>query len=416
MTFLLCAVITLAVAHLFLLSPLIPRPFWAYPIRLTEHLGFALNQDSLLLMDLAVRPEGLLEPGPGDLRQSRPLYVWITAGLTRALAPLARNSGIAALYGVQHPAFLPELVLNWCLLTLAFFLFWRFLCGFGGRFARDAALLCAIPFLANDAVKAFIWTPHMQFFNLLFPVLGLVLCRWALAGPNLPLWTGFAVGVGLGSLALAYESSLFILPAVAAAFALGARASDAKSWWRAGLRATLPVLGFALPQLLWITVRLLRTGRFANIAIEKDRNFVWVFDSLRQGAGETFTRVFSYFLLFLRSLWGSCGLIVVCGVLLVFVGLALGAPPSPSSPARALASRAAWTTLFSAMALLFLMGQYVERHDFFVGPVLLALCGLWLTQVLERGSRPVRVAIYGTLAAFDVVWLVYQVAKYGPYS
>jgi hypothetical protein len=68
------------------------------------------------------------------------------------------------------------------------------------------------------------------------------------------------------------------------------------------------------------------------------------------------------------------------------------------------------------MALLFLMGQYVERHDFFVGPVLLALCGLWLTQVLERGARPVRVAIYGTLAAFDVVWLVYQVAKYGPYS
>jgi hypothetical protein len=133
LAFALCGLTTLAVGHAFLLSPQIPHPFWAYPVHLSARLGFPLNWDSPLLMDLAVSPGSLLRPGPGQLRQHRPLYIWMTAGLTRALAPLARESGLARLYGVEHPAYLPSIVLNWCLLTVALFLFWRFLNELGGR-------------------------------------------------------------------------------------------------------------------------------------------------------------------------------------------------------------------------------------------------------------------------------------------
>ena len=412
-----CALTTLAVAHLFLLSPMILHPFWAYPVRLSSNLGFPLNQDSPLLMDLAVSPGKLLESGPGDLRQSRPLYVWVAAGLTRSLAPLARRSGIERLYGVRHPAFLPEIVLNWGLLTVAFFLFWRFLCGFGGPFAKFAAVLCAIPFLANDVVKAFFWTPHMQLFNLLVPMLGLVCCRSILAGPPLSHSRALLVGLGLGLLGLAYESSLFIVPAIAAAFLLRAGGARARAGWREGLpRAGMLALGFALPQLAWIAVRLVRSGRYSNVAIERDRNFVWLADALSAGAEETGTRVFSYSVLFLRTLWSACGPLVLLGVLLVFVRLWLGLPLSPSGQARRQALHAAWLTMFSAMTFLFFMGQYVERHSFFLGPILLVLCGLLLTEVLEASAGAVRVGIAGTLAAVDAVWLVYQVAKYGPYS
>ncbi|HTD52971.1 MAG TPA: hypothetical protein VK780_08100, partial [Thermoanaerobaculia bacterium] len=399
-TLVLCAVATLAAAHLFLLSPQIPRPFWAFPVRLSEQLSFPLNNDSLLLMDLAVHPEALLQSGPGDVRQSRPLYVWVTAGLTRALAPLARKSGLTALYGVNHPAFLPAIFLNWTLLTIALFLFWRFVSSLGGPFAKLAALLCSVPLLFNDVVKAFFWTPHMQMFNLLLPVLGMVLCRRMLAGPVLSLWRVPGWGAGLGSLALAYEGSLFILPAVAAADQLRARAGKEQSRGKQViLRPLLVVVGFALPLLLWMIVRVVQTGRFANIAVDKDRNFVWVFDSLRQGIGELFTRVASYFVLFLRSLWEACGFLIVPAVLLLFLALLLGRRPSGSTGTRREAAAAVWTTLFSAGALLFLMGQYLERHEFFLGPLLLALCGLWLTEILEAGGQRVRVVLFGVLAA-----------------
>jgi len=415
-TFLLCALTTLAVAHLFLLSPLIPKPFWAFPIRLSAHLGFPLNWDSPLLMDLALSPERLLQAGSVSLPQNRPLYIWLTAGLTQALAPLARASGLADLYGVPHPAFLPGIVLNWGLLTLAFFLFWRLVGRLGGPFAVYAAALCAIPFLANDIVKAFFWTLHMQFFNLLVPVLGILVCRSVLAGSPFSFSKTFLVGLGLGASSLAYESFVFIVPAIAAAFFLKAKPAGAKAYGREGLAACLLAVGFALPQLVWMAAIRMRTGGFRRAPFQTDRDFVWLADSLSVGVGETLTRLFSYFVLFLRTLWAACGLLIVCGVLLVFIGSGLGLRLSPSNPARRATLRAAWLTFFSAVTLLFFMGQYLERYSFFVGPVLLVLCGLWLMRVLEKSARAVRVGIYGAFATVGVVWLIYQVAKYGPYS
>ena len=411
-----CALSAVAVAHLFLLSPPIPRPFWAYPIRLSSHLGFPLNWDSPLFMDLALSPGRLLQPGSVSLPQNRPLYVWTTAALTWILAPLARATGLEGLYGVAHPAFLPGIVLNWLILSLALFLFWRLISDLGGACARYSAFLCAIPFLANDIVKAFVWTLHQQIFNLLVPVLGMWVCRSIFKGAPFSERTTLLVGLGLGVSSLAYESFVFILPAVALALVLHARPTSVREWWRQGLRVGSLGLGFALPHLSWMAVILMRTGAFHRAPFETDRDFVWLIDSLRVGPGEAATRTFSYLVLFLRTTWAACGPLIALAVVLVFARCTLGLPWSPASPIRGATQRAAGCVLFSALVLLFFMGQYLERYSFFLGPVLLVLCGLWLTEVMEMSRRVVRLATYGALAAADVLWLFFQVAKYGPYS
>jgi len=416
LAFALCGLTTLAVGHAFLLSPQIPHPFWAYPVHLSAGLGFPLNWDSPLLMDLAVSPKSLLRPGPGQLRQHRPLYIWMTAGLTRVLAPLARASGLARLYRIEHPAYLPSIVLNWCLLTVALFLFWRFLNDLGGRQVGYAAFLCAVPFLFNDTVKAFFWTPHMQFFNLLFPVLGLTLCRAILIGPSFPPLKVLFTGLSLGVLALAHGSALFLLPALVPALIMKARLDDSKSWSRAGLRPVLLALGFAIPLGLWMFVAWRSGGDYNDITIRKDRNFVWILDALRVGPGELLVRASSYFLLYARVLEKVCGLLAVFGVLLLFAALALGCRSSPSLPRRRQALIASLLMLSSSLALLYMVGGYAERFMFFVGPILLVICALWLTEVLERSRRSTRVLLFGALAGMAVLWVVYEVAKYGPYA
>jgi hypothetical protein len=411
-----CALSTLAMAHLFLLSPPIPKPFWAYPIRLSPHLGFPLNWDSPLFMDLALSPGKLLQAGSVSLPQNRPLYVWITAGLTRVVSPLARAVGIEGMYGVPHPAFFPGIVLNWILLSLALFMFWRLLSDLGGRYSRYVAVLCAVPLLANDIVKAFVWTLHQQIFNLLVPVLGIWICRSIFEGSSFSNGKTLLLGLGLGVSSLAYESFVFIVPAIAGALLLQARPVNAREWWRQGVRVGFLSLGFALPHLAWMALIFARTGAFHRAPFETDRDFVWLIDSLRVGGGAAATRMFSYLILFLRTTWAACGPLIALAVVLVFIRHALGLTWSPQSPIRRATQRAAGCTLLSALILLFWMGQYLERYSFFVGPILLVLCGLWLTEVMESSGRAIRLAIYGSLAAADVLWLFFQVAKYGPYS
>jgi hypothetical protein len=279
-----------------------------------------------------------------------------------------------------------------------------------------AALLGAVPFLFNDTVKTFFWTPHMQFFNLLFPVLGLTLCRAILVGRPFPTLKVLFVGLALGVLALAHGSALFLLPALAATLTMKARLDGSKSWSRAGLRPVLLALGFAIPLGLWMFVAWRSGGDYNDITIRKDRNFIWILDALRVGPGELLARASSYFLLYARVLERVCGLLAVFGVLLLFAALALRMPLSPSMPHRRRALTASLLMLSSSLALLYMVGGYAERFMFFVGPILLVICALWLTEVLERSSRSVRVLLFGALAGMAVLWVVYEVAKYGPYA
>jgi len=166
-------------------------------IHLPGPFGIGLNCDSPEFMRLASEPSALLEPR--NTRQSRPGMIAAAATVAWALSPLttlADKLGVRAgradidpqristALARDIPAFFAYIILN-VLLVLMTFYFFRLICApWLDNSALAIVVLTSVGFLlvTNDVVKAFVWTPHTQMFNLLVPVFALYASMCANAG------------------------------------------------------------------------------------------------------------------------------------------------------------------------------------------------------------------------------------------
>jgi hypothetical protein len=179
-------------------------------IHLPGPFGIGLNCDSPEFMRLASQPSGLLEPR--NTRQSRPGMIAAAATMAWALSPLTTLADrlgiragradidpqrIATAFARDIPAFLAYIILN-VLLVLMTFYFFRLICApWLDNSASAMVVLTSVGFLlvTNDVVKAFVWTPHTQMFNLLVPVFAVYASIRANAGALIQ--RRFAISIGL---------------------------------------------------------------------------------------------------------------------------------------------------------------------------------------------------------------------------
>jgi len=416
-----------------LIGPRVPDDQQAKYCVVNVHLpgpfGIGLNCDSPEFMRLATEPSGLLEPH--NTRQSRPGMVAAAATLTWGLSPLttlADRLGIRAsrsdidpqrivnALAKDTPAYLAYIILNVFLVLMAFY-FFRLTCApWVGNSRLATVLIASIGFLlvANDVVKAFVWTPHTQMFNLLVPVFALYASMRANAGALTQRRFTISIGLFAGLGGTAYPLFVIVLPCVAiCALAFAFRQGSRKIWAASVINVVaLAVLTF-LPEALWAAFVRFKTGGFYQHEIVAYGQVVWMLDAWNDGFGTLASLWLSKLELLVRM--AAPQAIPLVAVLIATLGISKWWNKRDAQ-ARLLPLAATGVLVCAVTAAFYAsVGFIVSRIAFSIISPLIVVAGSAALAVTEGDYTRRRILAY-CCAAFALVAAIYTVAKNGPYS
>jgi hypothetical protein len=357
-------------------------------IHLPGPFGLSLNCDSPEHMRLASDPAALLDPQ--NPRQARPGLILAAALLALPLAPLrvvsarlqpqaqradidrARISNALANY---PPAFAAYLVLNVLFLLLAFGCLVA-ICTRAGIVACHGStpilVALGILLLANDVTEVFLWSPHMQLFNILVPLLAVdaTLRAYAdgLGDRRYALAMGAVIGIGF----LAYPLFVVIVPClVLPALVRSLRLSWPAARMRLGHMAILVALA-AAPYAAWYAFVRLKTGGFYHHEVALGQ-VVWMQEAWQDGVAALVRGL-------AQNVWALIELaarqaLAVGAVLLWTIAMLI--PAARATVLRPFLPVAAAGVFASAIIALFYasVGLIVSRLAYALVPPLIAIAG-----------------------------------------
>ncbi|WP_426493269.1 hypothetical protein [Hymenobacter sp. 102] len=376
-------------------------------LQLTRWAGFTANCDGFVYMEGARHPARLLEPR--EVRQSRPLFIllgtavgypitWAVQGLqTSGLLSARAVQKLPAKYRPLLGFYIGYVLLNYAVLLAALLLFrhlyYRLTAGRGSPWVLTALQVFLI---SNQITKAFFWTVHQQMFTFLVP---LVLLHVALQLHESDQWRGWLPGLAMlgGLLTLAYGSFVLLLPVLLYGLWLRRQQLTVE---RTLLGATLLILLFTGPTLLWIGLLKLRGVTYYNHEAEAYGQLVWL-QALWQQPFPDFLRLAGRNLLRFLVTLPAIGVFLGMGAGLVWK---LGLPVVRKFPQTVI-----FALLLLQTGFLVVLGYYKERLTFMLVPLLLLLIALLLARVPGR-------RVEAWTIAFALSWHGWQVLSYGPFS
>lgn len=298
----LAAVLVSLVGFLFLLSPRPSAAFRDYGRVAVIELGgpfhIVKNVDSWEFEHVAAHPEALITRAH-RYRQNRPLYVglgWLFALPFRAVGmestpmfsravgdSLVIHPPYSDQYNRSSPQYAGFVLLNWLLLVISVLLLKALMRS--QSFFEPRMVLPLVLLLVNLVTKAFFWTPHVQFFSVLLPVVSIYVFRaMQPMVPTMRLRDAAGIGLVFGVLALAYGS--FAVAASGAVlcilFGNGWQALRRQAARRLLLSGAL-LASFFAPTLLWVGFVIQNMGYFYSHEPQRYKEFVWIFASLAKG-------------------------------------------------------------------------------------------------------------------------------------
>ena len=394
----------LAGAHLMLFAPMVDDPYCATTTRLNDAMAYPLNCDSPAFLQLAHHPTQILQPN--DPRQSRPGYIALGAGLTRLVGPVANATGLTRWYGQSDSAYIPLVLINLLLVTIAVTLLgWLLNRLQAPRWAIVA--LCAMV-VVNDVTKPFVWTPHQQMFALLVPVLTITLGRWVIL--TRPSWWALAVaGLGVGAVSLCYGSVLITVAAVTLIL-LGTRR------WRGVPLAAVFGAAFTLPTLSWIAVCNAVAGSYYNRELKLYHEFVWPKDAWHDGGLHTLrVWVHTMNVKTAQELFSIGGTALALLILLAVAAVLFRARLATTSAEHRAILIPAGMTAVGAVAFCWSIGIFAERLMYHLVPALFVLAG-WLVGRLHRTNSRSQLAAMLILGSTTAAAVTTTLTQHGPYS
>ena len=237
-----------------------------------------INCDSAVFMKDAQNPMRLFEGQ--SVYQDRPghaIVIWVMGNILKLVGfpnqtrEIIGTSGVVTQY--ESVFYISFLFLNFFILVTAVFLALQFV---GKRPTKsNNALSFSIQIIAillvaaNELTKTFFWTPHSQMFNLLLPVLALVMIDRRKRIDNLKSFLSTSVLI-LGL--------MFFYPLFGILFSILIFAKYATL-----VKRCLILQIFIVAYLLYSKVVNTTGGSYSNFAIEHYRQYVWIFDSLVNG-------------------------------------------------------------------------------------------------------------------------------------
>jgi hypothetical protein len=287
-----------------LTSPRVPhdrqREFCVTNVPIAGPFSVSMVCDSHYFMQMAREPLTLLEPM--NQRQARPGLILAAAAIAWPLSPfanLAQTLGIRPsrpdvdqkridnALAKDFSAYAAYIILNVFIVLMSFHLF-RLICGPPQADLASIAIFVSVCFLlaANDVVKAFVWSPHTQMFNILVPVFALWAAlrasEGALLDPRFALTTGAITGIGV----TAYPLFVIVVPCV---FVGGLVALICKRPFTGlkivSLNFSLLAALTLLPMAIWYVVVRSHVGSYFVYDAAAHGEVVWMMEAWQQGLG-----------------------------------------------------------------------------------------------------------------------------------
>lgn len=266
-------------------------------INLPGPFGFGLNCDSPELIWLAREPSGLFTKK--SRRQSRPGLIFTAAVLQVPLSLVVPfgappqiigwgDAGINKFFKNNLPTYLAYILLNIGILIASFFILRKVTePEHNGRAIDSGSALLVIStgllLVANDVTKAFVWSPHMQMFNIFVPVLSLYVTLRLLHGGLFD--RSFVLGIGLTvGLGLTAYSVFVVVMACAIPLAIGATINERTRRGRAIAHLAIFLVLSVVPSLLWYAYVRTTTGAYYSAELA-DGDVVWMAEDWAQGIG-----------------------------------------------------------------------------------------------------------------------------------
>jgi hypothetical protein len=278
--------------------------------------GVSLNCDSSEFMRLAVNPSRLLDVN--NIRTSRPTMILVAASIASIISPLVPKptdmatvdagstddaNRTASSLETMGAAYVAYVLLNFAILCGAFLLMRNVMMEVSANNPRvqlstTRTTMTIVGFgllmISNDAVKAFAWSPHLQLFNILVPVL----CIWTLwmswTNRLVERWQAFLFALGIGLGVAAYPTFLMCLFCMLGPWIV-------RQWQAGGFHdkrthlylRTTALVGTALsPLIVWYFYVKITVGNFYIHETTKFNQVVWIADAWRDGP---FTLLYSWF-------------------------------------------------------------------------------------------------------------------------
>jgi hypothetical protein len=160
---------------------------------------------------------------------------------------------------------------------------------------------------------------------------------------------------------------------------------------------------FLLPTALWISVCIMKNGRYHNEEIEVYRQLVWIVDTLRISAGAFFSASMQNLQLFIAT-FREMGLFLL--ITLGFAGHALAKNNTDYKKALPILSAIFLVYLGFYMAL----GFYQTRLTFTLFPI----CIVSIFVAVSGSKSLNKNAVVYLLLALG--WHIYNVVSYGPFT
>lgn len=361
-------------------------------IPLNSGIGVRVNGDAFAFVALATNPGRLLEKN--QVRQSRPGYI-IAANLVGSVIyavtypfrdqlehffqsrisdnyPQKEKEKIARWFS-YYSAFV---FLNLLVLLACLYIFDKLVLHYTGPWKNKGLhFLFLFLLVANPVTKLFFWSPHVQMFNILLPLLMVWTCikLYGFSGNNQRF---YIVSAFAGILLLFYGSFLLLLPILLFSYWKNLQLTNRSMEWENLLTITLILLFYALPVLLWMGYIQLQGIPFYSAEIAEYRQFIWIADALRASRGNLFSALLSNTIQFINSL---ASLMLPAFFLLAAFLYSRKQPANTAFPASA--KQQILPTLLFCLLFFWLLGYYADRLSFSLAGILYLTAALYINSI-----------------------------------
>ncbi len=402
-----------------------------FNVRLPGPFGISLNCDSPEFMRLAHEPSALLEPL--NARQSRPGLIAVAAALAWALSPLVNLADkvsvevaptdinpqrVANALADDKSAYLAYTIINVAILLAAFYFFRQICALWGDESTSSLIIIVAVGLLlvANDVVKAFVWSPHTQMFNIFVPVFALYASMRANAGALIERRFAIYLGVATGFGVTAYPLFIIVFPCVAVcAFIFAIRRGAQVTWSQSAINFTMFAAFTFVPEALWFAFVRLKTGGFYQHEVSRYREVVWMLDAWHDGFGMLAYIWWSNLEFLMR--FAALQAIPLITILLGVIALGLAGRNSKRNPRSSFCPLVATGILVSAVIAAFYasVGLIIPRLAYsIIPPLITVVSAMTLAMTRHDYARRVIMAYWCLAVALGAV--IYTIVKDGPYS
>jgi hypothetical protein len=320
-------------------------------LNIVMNFNVLVNCDSAVFMKDAQNPSRLFNGQ--SVYQDRPGHagvIWVVGNILKIVGfpnqtrEIIGTSGVATQY--ESIFYISFVLANFIILLTAVFLSLQFMGEWNSRSNNfsgfSIAIIVVMVVAANELTKTFFWTPHSQMFNILLPVLALVMIEQRKGINNLKSFL-FASALIFGL--------MFFYPLFGILFSILIFAKYANLFKRIVILQL-----FIITFLLYSKIINSVGGSYSNFALEHYRQYVWIFDSLANGNLQEKLSANLKAFIFTFPIFPSI-LLVVTIVLLAFV-----ATTSAQSATRFKSSTLPYLLFLSLYVFaLAMMGYYSRR-------------------------------------------------------